>query len=109
MITFGMDSTIEDLLEADPEVMQGAQASLIMLKAMTCRPSFDGTAGELVIHIPVTFDPDSCLYQTEIQTELKLKGIKKQKEKLKIYIDKETGEKIVQEPTQPKGQTRLDV
>lgn len=109
MITFGMDTTIEDLLEADPEVMQGAQASLIMLKSMTCRPSFDGTAGELIIHIPIEFDSTACLYKTEITTELKMKGVKKQKEKLQIYTDQETGEKIVQDPTLPKGQTRLDV
>lgn len=107
MITFDLNTGIRELLEADPEVIKSADLSLSMLKSQTARPSFDKCEGEIIIHVPVKFDAATCKYQTEIMTEMKTKSVRKQSTPLMIYIEKETGEIITQDPAAAKGQLSL--
>ena len=107
MITFAADTRIRELLEADPDVLSGADRILNMLKTHTAASSFDKSAGELLIHVPVEFDAAACRFKTDITTEMKIKGIRKQDTPLMIYTDTETGEIVTQDPAAAKGQLSL--
>ena len=107
MISFDLRTTFEELLNADPDIIKNANDCLTMIKSYTCRPGFDGAKAELVLHIPVVFDPTAVNYKTVISTEIKTQNVRKQSTPLMIFTDVETGERLIQDPNVPKGQGKL--
>ena len=107
MISFDLKTTFEELLSADPSVINHANACLTLAKSYPCRPGFDGSKAEIVLHIPIVFDPTSVDYKTAITTELKTQNARKQTTPLMIFTDAETGERLIQDPNVPKGQGKL--
>ena len=107
MIIFEGKTGIRELLEADPDVLDSANRCLNMLKTHTVANTFDKSEGELIIHVPVVFDAKNCCFQTDITTEMKVKGVRKQDTPLMIYTDAKTGEIITQDPKAAKGQLSL--
>lgn len=107
MITFDVKTSFADLITADPEFADSAEKALTSIKTYAAKPNQDAVKAELIIHIPVIFDPDNLIFQTAMSIDTKLQTVKKQKTPLMIYVDPETGELVSQDPSVVRGQMKL--